>query len=60
MTGLASFALICGFGALANVGIAAWLFSRQVGWPVAALAGIAASAVWNYGVSARYTWGGQK
>lgn len=55
--GLASFALICGFGALANVGMAAWLFGHQVGWPLAAFAGIAASAVWNYGVSARYTWG---
>jgi dolichol-phosphate mannosyltransferase len=58
--GLVSFALICGFGAFANVGIAAWLFARQVGWPLAALAGIAVSAVWNYGVSARYTWGWEK
>jgi dolichol-phosphate mannosyltransferase len=57
LRGLASFALICGFGALANVGVAAWLFGHQVGWPLAALAGIGASAVWNYGVSARYTWG---
>ena len=57
ISGLASFALICGFGALANVGVAAWLFGHQVGWPLAAFAGIAASAVWNYGVSARYTWG---
>ncbi|MGN6058862.1 MAG: glycosyltransferase family 2 protein [Sphingomicrobium sp.] len=56
-SGLGSFALICGFGALANVGVAAWLFGHQVGWPLAAVAGIAASAVWNYGVSARYTWG---
>ena len=57
LSGLASFALICGFGALANVGVAAWLFGHKVGWPLAAFAGIAASAVWNYGVSARYTWG---
>lgn len=56
LAGLGSFALICGFGALANVGVAAWLFGNKVGWPVAALAGVAASAVWNYGVSARYTW----
>jgi dolichol-phosphate mannosyltransferase len=57
-SGLASFAIICGFGALANVGAAAWLFGHRVGWPLAAFAGIAVSAVWNYGVSARYTWGG--
>jgi dolichol-phosphate mannosyltransferase len=58
--GLASFGLICGFGALANVGVAAWLFAKHTSWPLAALAGIAASAVWNYGVSARYTWSGEK
>lgn len=60
ISGLASFGLICGFGALANVGIAAWLFARHASWPAAALAGIAASAVWNYGVSARYTWSEDK
>lgn len=57
--GLTSFAVICGFGALTNIGVAAWLFEHQVGWQFAALAGIAASAVWNYGVSARYTWGAE-
>ncbi len=56
-SGLASFALICGFGALSNVGIAAYLFGLHTSWAVAAFAGIAVSAVWNYGVSARYTWG---
>jgi dolichol-phosphate mannosyltransferase len=60
IAGLGSFGLICGFGALANVGIAAWLFARHASWPAAAMAGIAASAVWNYGVSARYTWSGPK
>ena len=60
LKGLASFALICGFGALTNVGIAGWLFARNGHWAVAALAGIAASAVWNYGVSARFTWSASK
>jgi dolichol-phosphate mannosyltransferase len=54
--GLAGFALICGVGAAANIGVASWLFTRHAQWPVAALIGIAASAVWNYAVSARYTW----
>jgi dolichol-phosphate mannosyltransferase len=54
--GLASFALVCGLGAFANVGVAAYLFGRHAPWPLAALAGIALSAVWNYAVSARYTW----
>jgi dolichol-phosphate mannosyltransferase len=54
--GLASFALICGFGAVANVGIASFLFSRNMPWTLASLAGIAVSAAWNYAMSARYTW----
>jgi dolichol-phosphate mannosyltransferase len=54
--GLLTFAATCGFGALANVGVADYLFSQHARWPLAALAGIAASAVWNYVVSARYTW----
>ena len=60
LKGLASFSLICGFGALTNVGIAEWLFAKNAHWAVAALAGIAASAVWNYGVSARFTWSSGK
>lgn len=56
LTGLASFASVCGFGALANVGIAGLLAERAVAWPLAAMAGVAVSAVWNYAVTARYTW----
>jgi dolichol-phosphate mannosyltransferase len=56
LKGLASFALISGIGALANIGVANFLFQRATAWPVSALAGIAASAVWNYAVSSRYTW----
>ena len=40
LAGLASFALICGIGALANVGLASWLFNRKVLWSTAALAGL--------------------
>jgi dolichol-phosphate mannosyltransferase len=57
LSGLASFAIICGVGALANIGVANLLFGQHTSWPLAALAGIVASAVWNYGVSAHYTWG---
>lgn len=59
LTGLFSFALICGFGAAANIGVAAFLFDHQARWPLAALAGVLAGAVWNYAASARYTWGGR-
>ena len=56
LTGLWSFVLVCGVGALANVGVASFLFSKDSGWHWAAAAGIMVGAVWNYAVSARYTW----
>ncbi len=54
--GLGTFALVCGLGAVANVGAADWLFGQSTAWPIAALAGVMVSAGWNYAVSARYTW----
>lgn len=54
--GLMSFSLSCSLGALANVGIASYLFKRDTSWPLAALAGIVVGAVWNYAVTAFYTW----
>ena len=55
--GLLSFALICGFGAAANVGIATLLFTQQHSlWWVAGLAGAGMSAVWNYAVTSAMTW----
>jgi dolichol-phosphate mannosyltransferase len=56
-TGLLSFMAACSLGGLANVGLAAWLFSQGVPWFAAALAGIVVGAVWNYAMTSRYTWG---
>jgi len=53
---LLTFYLICGAGAVANVGVSSYLFEHDTFWALAALSGIAMSAVWNYAVSARYTW----
>lgn len=58
--GLALFVMVCGIGAVANVGIASYLFTRNSMWMLAALAGIVVGAVWNYAMSAMYTWGRQK
>lgn len=58
--GLASFAFVCGLGAVANVGIASYLFSRNEMWVLAALAGIVIGAVWNYAMTAMYTWNQRK
>jgi dolichol-phosphate mannosyltransferase len=58
--GLLSFALICSFGAIANVGIATLLFTQQhLIWWVAGIAGAAMSAVWNYAVTSAITWRAQ-
>lgn len=57
VTGLLSFIAACGIGAVANVGIASYLFASHTQWVLAALAGIAVGAVWNYAVTQLYTWG---
>lgn len=57
LTGLLSFMLACGLGAVANVGIASYLFASHTQWVIAALAGIAVGAVWNYAITQLYTWG---
>jgi dolichol-phosphate mannosyltransferase len=55
--GWLSFVAACSVGALANVGIASYLFdSGRSGWLLSALAGILVGAVWNYAVTAVFTW----
>jgi dolichol-phosphate mannosyltransferase len=55
--GLASFLVVCSVGAVANVGVASYLFNRQSQWTLAALGGVLVGAVWNFAVSSAYTWG---
>jgi dolichol-phosphate mannosyltransferase len=55
--GLVSFMLACSVGALANVGIATYLFEHRTQWLLAALAGVLVGAGWNYAVTQLYTWG---
>jgi dolichol-phosphate mannosyltransferase len=54
--GLFSFYLICGIGAIANVGIAAYVFRADQAWWVAGIAGVIVGSVWNYAVSSIFTW----
>lgn len=57
LTGWVSFTLACSVGALANVGLSQWLFEqRPQYWVGSALAGVVVGAVWNYAVTAVYTW----
>ena len=54
--GLVSFTLTCSLGALANVGVASYLFKHHTLWQLSALAGIVVGAVWNYAMTATFTW----
>ena len=57
LRGLLSFGLICGVGAIANVGIASFLLGQEhASWWFAGVAGAAMSSVWNYAVSSVITW----
>lgn len=60
LRGWLSFTLACSVGAVANVGIATYLFHATpaggVWWVISATAGIIVGAVWNYAVTAVYTW----
>ncbi len=56
--GWVSFCAVCSVGAVANVGVAAFLYDVRGGaWALPALAGIAVGAVWNFALSSRFTWG---
>lgn len=56
--GLASFAAVCGIGAIANIGAATWLHDwRDGSWELSALAGAGVAIVWNFALSSRFTWG---
>jgi dolichol-phosphate mannosyltransferase len=54
--GLILFMVVCGFGAVANVGIAQMLYERHTTWTVAGGVGALIGVVWNYAVSATLVW----
>jgi len=57
LRGWFTFVFACSIGALANVGIATYLFQEQhTYWVLSAVAGILVGAVWNYAVTSVYTW----
>jgi dolichol-phosphate mannosyltransferase len=56
LRGLVFFYLICGFGVIANVGLASVLFQQDTLWWLAALAGALVGTVWNYAISATLVW----
>jgi len=57
INGWFSFALASSIGAIANVGIATYLFSvQETPWLLSAVAGVLVGVVWNYTVTAIFTW----
>lgn len=54
--GMASFYLVCGTGALANIGIGTLLFAEHRSWWLAGMAGAVIGSVWNYAASSLLTW----
>lgn len=59
--GWVSFCVVCSVGAVANIGVAAFLHDARHGdWRISALAGILVAAVWNFALSSRFTWGRYK
>lgn len=58
LRGWLSFMLACSIGAVANVGVAQYVFERDTTWILAGLAGIVVGAVWNYVITMVYTWRG--
>jgi dolichol-phosphate mannosyltransferase len=56
LRGWISFVVACSVGAFANVGIAAYLFEHKTYWVASAVVGVLVGAVWDYAVTAVYTW----
>lgn len=54
--GWVSFNCVCAIGAIANVGVANWMFTNDSMWLADGLAGIVVGVVWNYAMSSIFTW----
>ncbi|HEV2198831.1 MAG TPA: glycosyltransferase family 2 protein [Bryobacteraceae bacterium] len=56
LLGFLSFFIACGIGAVVNFGLARLLLMSGSPWYFAGLAGMAVSSVWNFGMTAVFTW----
>ncbi|MSP02086.1 MAG: glycosyltransferase family 2 protein [Acetobacteraceae bacterium] len=54
--GLLLFMMVCGVGAIANIGIAKALYESNTAWTAAGAMGAVIGVVWNYAVSATLVW----
>jgi dolichol-phosphate mannosyltransferase len=56
LRGLISFYVVCSVGAIANIGVASWVYGGQPSWWIAGTAGALMGAVFNYAASSALTW----
>ena len=56
LVGLLYFYGVCAIGAVANVGVAEFLFTRYGFVTVSALAGVVMGSVWNFALSSLFVW----
>jgi len=56
IVGLLSFYAVCSVGAIANIGLASYIFEHDYSWWLSGIAGVAISVVWNYAVTSNFTW----
>jgi dolichol-phosphate mannosyltransferase len=54
--GLLGFQLICGIGAISNIGVASLLYGADGRWWLAGVLGALIGTAWNYMVSAAFIW----
>jgi dolichol-phosphate mannosyltransferase len=57
--GLLSFYAVCGLGALANIGVASYVFEQHYSWWMSGISGVIIGAVWNYAATSVFTWRGK-
>ena len=56
LKGLLSFYALCSVGAVANVGVASWVYGGKATWWLAGTAGALMGGVFNYAASSTFTW----
>jgi dolichol-phosphate mannosyltransferase len=54
--GMVLFVLVCGVGAIGNIGVARTLYSESIGAAGSGAVGAAIGVVWNYAMSATIVW----
>ena len=56
VTGLLRFYAVCSVGALANVGVASYMFTMDRTWWLASLAGIVVGTAFNFTMTSIFVW----